>query len=81
MDSQKQDSINPKHYQGDGTVDCSWAMESMFVPVENKLDGSVFFWWGNAFKYLWRWPLKNGKEDLQKCERCIELLIACLDNE
>ena len=34
------------------------------------------YWWGCAFKYLWRWPLKNGVEDLRKAEECLSLLIA-----
>lgn len=34
-----------------------------------------FYWWGCAFKYLWRWSRKNGVEDLRKCRQCIVFLI------
>lgn len=30
-----------------------------------------------AFKYLWRWPLKGGLEDLEKCRECLGNLIEC----
>lgn len=34
-----------------------------------------FYWLGCAFKYLWRWRWKGGRTDLEKCLRCVELLI------
>lgn len=34
-----------------------------------------FYWLGCAFKYLWRWRWKGGRTDLEKCRRCVELLI------
>ncbi len=33
------------------------------------------YWWGCAFKYLWRWTRKNGLEDLRKCSQCIDFLM------
>ena len=30
---------------------------------------------GQVLKYMWRWPLKNGKEDLQKARFYLDRLI------
>lgn len=78
MSDSLQDTVeSPAHYRGDGEVDCMRAMAS-------AMSGDLFgppcapfaaFWWGCAFKYLWRWPRKNGAEDLLKCRRCIDYLI------
>lgn len=35
----------------------------------------ALYWWGCAFKYLWRWVRKNGVQDLKKCKQCIDFLI------
>ena len=31
--------------------------------------------WQNSFKYLWRWPYKNGVEDLKKARWYLDRLI------
>lgn len=62
----------PRHYAGDGEVSCMRALKSMVSNV--KLSPMQVYWWGCAFKYLWRWPLKNGKQDIDKCVRCLEYL-------
>ena len=72
----------PKHYQGDGDIVAMRALRSM----EEDAPVTPFqaFWWGNAFKYLWRFPYKNGIEDLEKCKQCIDYLIeerTRLDNQ
>lgn len=64
---------SPIHYQGDGKTECMKAMRSMVSKA--KLSAMQFYWWGCAFKYLWRWPHKNGIEDLNKCRQCIDYLI------
>lgn len=66
---------NPRHYEGDGAIDCQAAMRSMMFSVSTKFSPMVVWWWGCAFKYLWRWHWKNGVEDLRKCADCIERLI------
>lgn len=33
------------------------------------------YWCITALKYLWRWPRKNGLEDLKKARRCIDYAI------
>lgn len=67
---------HPRHYAGDGSVECMEAMRSMMSAApDGKVKGAKTYWWGCAFKYLWRWPLKNGPEDLMKAAQCIEYLL------
>ena len=54
----------PAHYMGDGKIQCKHAMRSMTKPVE--MDPYAAHWWQEAFKYVWRWPLKNGVQDIDK---------------
>lgn len=53
------------------------AMESMMNALKDKpqMPPTVSYWWGCAFKYLWRWPLKNGRQDLEKAVQCIMYLL------
>ena len=63
------DNVNhPNHYTT-GEVECIDAIKS-------ALGYELFcgYLWGNAIKYLWRWPRKNRAEDLAKCEWYIERL-------
>jgi hypothetical protein len=46
------------------------AMES-WMP-ESEFNG---FLWGNAIKYLARWPEKGGRNDLLKCRHYIDKLL------
>jgi len=64
----------PRHYAGDGKIACMDALRSMFHGTSNVLSATQIYWWGCAFKYLWRWPWKNGKQDIDKCMRCLEYL-------
>jgi len=52
----------PKHYNS-GEVECIVAMQSMLTPEEFR-----GYLRGNSFKYRWRYPNKNGVEDLYKAE-------------
>lgn len=65
----------PKHYAGDGSISCMRAMQSMMCRAETRLRATQIYWWGCAFKYLWRFLWKNGIQDLDKCKRCIDYLI------
>ena len=57
------DIVNkPKHYNS-GEVECIVAMQSMLTPEEFR-----GYLRGNSFKYRWRYPNKNGVEDLYKAE-------------
>lgn len=65
------DRVNhPSHYAGHTGIEAMDALESCMGK-----DAMVYFFWGNAFKYLWRWKFKNGVEDLEKCRFYINKLI------
>lgn len=77
----------PAHYAGDGKVACMDAMRSMLAgyeramreercAVSNTLEAA--YWSTCAFKYIWRWPLKNGIQDLEKARQCIGYAINAL---
>ena len=63
------DPVNhPDHYT-QGGVECIDALKAA------ALGGYEGFLTGNAIKYLWRWKLKNGAEDLRKAAFWIQELI------
>lgn len=73
---------SPFHYTG--PIECKDAMKAAIginycTSLDRKADFNIppiaFYWWGCAFKYLWRWSRKNGVEDLRKCQQCIDFLI------
>ena len=68
---------NPFHYSGDGNITCMDALRSMLCG--STLPGPVVYWWGCAFKYLWRWPWKNVEQDIDKCIQCLEYMKAELE--
>jgi len=56
------DNVNsPSHYNN-GNIECIEAIKE----AVNHLNGFEGYCIGNALKYLWRWKLKNGTEDLKK---------------
>lgn len=57
----KKDNINPDHYKNQTSLECIEAMEIIF-----GRDAVIDFCVCNAWKYVWRWKHKNGKEDLKK---------------
>ena len=65
---------HPAHYAGTG-IECMDAMASMMGAVASDVPPIAAYWWGNAFKYLWRWRKKNGREDLEKARQCIAYLL------
>lgn len=62
------DNINPDHYKNQTSLECIESMELIFG-YQKTYDFCLL----NAWKYIWRWKNKNGKEDLNKaqwyCER------------
>lgn len=72
---------DPEHYAGDGEVDCMRAMHSMVAGYGYGEHVMADYWCITAFKYLWRWPRKNGVQDLKKARRCIEYAIAEVEHE
>lgn len=71
----------PRHYEGDGKIQAKRALNSMLVGYDkaDSCSRSTAHWCACAFKYLWRWPLKNGKQDLLKAQECIRLAVESLD--
>ena len=67
------DVKRPFHYEGDGKISCMDAMKSMMHAIDAT--PPMIYWWGCAFKYLWRWPHKNEVQDLKKARQCIDYLI------
>ena len=66
------DPVNhPAHYTAGG-IECidaiSAALSSHKDPMQAWLTGQII-------KYLWRWPMKNGKEDLEKARFYLDRLI------
>lgn len=65
------DKVNhPKHYTA-GKVECIDAIEAATV----KLTGIEAVCTANVIKYVWRWKLKNGVEDLKKARWYLDKLI------
>ena len=68
-ESSKPDNVNhPKHYCKGG-LECIQVIKAQLTPEQNK--GYLY---GNVLKYLWRWPDKNGLEDLRKAAKYLEWL-------
>ena len=50
-------------------------------PVEFIMKNGLGFCEGNIIKYICRWKLKNGRDDLLKARHYIDILIAELDKD
>jgi len=50
-------------------------------PVDFILANQIPFCEGNIIKYVSRWRMKNGREDLLKAKHYIDLLIENYDND
>ena len=66
----KKDNVNkPSHYT-QGKVECIDAIESATM----GLVGIIAVCVGNVIKYVWRFALKNGIEDLDKADYYLQKL-------
>ena len=66
----KNDKVNhPSHYT-QGKVECIDAIES----ATTNLTGIVAVCIANVIKYVWRFALKNGAEDLDKADFYLQKL-------
>lgn len=68
---EKPDFVNhPPHYNAGGAVECIDAIEA-------SLSASSYrgYLKGNIMKYLWRYELKNGLEDLKKADWYLKELL------
>ena len=61
---------HPAHYTA-GKIECIDALEAATA----GLCGIEAICTANAIKYLWRWKLKNGVQDLEKAKWYIDKLI------
>jgi|TARA_B100001094_G_C17416074_1_gene432440 hypothetical protein len=74
----ERDMVNsPAHYNQ--SIECIDAMKAMADGCD--IDSHQAYCWQNIFKYLWRWPYKNGVEDLKKCRWYLDRLISELESE
>lgn len=65
------DQVNhPGHYT-QGKLECIDAIASATI----GLDGFSAYCTGNIIKYLWRYRMKNGAQDLKKAECYLKRLI------
>jgi len=76
--SQEVDYVNsPPHYNS--TIECIDAMEAMTEGA--TVNTHAAYCWQSAFKYLWRWPYKNGLQDLKKARWYLDRLIQEYESE
>lgn len=74
---QNHDPVNhPSHYT-QGGVECIDAIQA----AVSNLSGPEAWLTGSAIKYLWRWKMKNGLEDLQKAQFYLDRLIKLVDED
>ncbi|MAJ43717.1 MAG: hypothetical protein CBC83_02270 [Flavobacteriales bacterium TMED123] len=67
----------PEHYNQAG-IECIDAMKAMTKGIpkcRENITAHQSYCWQNCFKYLWRWPYKNGIEDLKKARWYLDRLI------
>lgn len=73
------DMVNrPPHYNTSG-IECIDAMKAMCDRA--LVEPHAAYCWQNTFKYLWRWPYKNGLEDLKKARWYLDRLIEEISDE
>lgn len=71
QNSRKNDPVNhPSHYT-QGGIECIDAIHA----AVSRLSGNDAWLTGSCIKYLWRWRLKNGLEDLKKAKFYLDRLI------
>ena len=71
----KDDKVNhPTHYTSGG-IECIEAIKASMPDIAFK-----GFLKANCMKYLWRYELKGGREDLFKCEFYLKALIKEVDS-
>ena len=68
---------HPLHYTAGG-IECIDAIEAALTC---QTDPTQAWLTGQVLKYLWRWPLKNGVEDLKKADFYLDRLIAKMEEE
>lgn len=66
------DNVNhPSHYTAGG-IEC---IDAITAALQCQTDPVAAWLTGQVIKYMWRWPLKNGTEDLRKAQWYLDRLI------
>ena len=69
------DNVNhPKHYEGSTSLECIQCME-----VSMGKQAVADFCLCNAFKYLWRYKNKNGREDVSKARWYLDYVLSYME--
>lgn len=76
LDAPKDTINHPSHYTN-GKVECIDGIEA----ATTGLEGIEAVCTGNVLKYIWRWKLKNGIEDLKKARWYLDRLIAKVEKD
>ena len=72
------DPVNhPSHYTS-GSVECIDAITAALACHTNPVAAWLT---GQVIKYLWRWPMKNGVEDLKKARWYLDRLIGEMESK
>lgn len=72
------DSVNhPAHYTAGG-IEC---IDAIAAALTCQTDPMHAWLTGQVLKYMWRWPLKNGLEDLKKARFYLDRLIADMERK
>jgi hypothetical protein len=68
----RNDPVNhPAHYTAGG-IECIDAIAAALASHTDPMDAWLT---GQVIKYLWRWPMKNGVEDLRKARFYLDRLL------
>ena len=68
------DPVNhPDHYTN-GSIECLDAIKAALG------ENYKYYVQGNLIKYIWRFPLKNGKQDLEKAQFYLNDLLSNYDD-
>lgn len=72
------DNVNhPAHYTAGG-IEC---IDAIAAALTCQTDPMHAWLTGQVLKYIWRWPLKNGLEDLKKAHFYLDRLIAGVERK
>lgn len=72
---ERNDQVNhPAHYTAGG-IEC---IDAIAAALTSQKDPMQAWLTGQIIKYLWRWPAKNGVEDLEKARFYLNRLIDSL---
>ena len=75
---EKNDVINhPTHYTSSGKFECIEVIEE----ITKQCNQFEAYLTGTILKYLWRWKLKNGLEDLKKARWYLDKLINKIESD